>query len=299
MKVNHIYNKPVTCLEPGEIVTERYNGSNAKFAIFKTTQIADDTTICFSELKKFEWIDWGDGNVTLDPLEEKVSHKYESANGEKEFVIVVMGVDNFGEGKQINDDPYDIFEGDYIKEAYFGEGTKIWANENSAKGFSNAHNLTTVQNLAQCPIAFFLPDLRSNDFKLIEKLSFNIDCHTIKEWGLSSTRYKFQTLEIPDHITTIETKAFYGIDFGEDKDPYGGDFVHIILPKNIKVLGELCFESSKIKVFYKGTSDDWGKIDTHENIGTEAIFYYSETEPTEVGNYWHYVDGKPTAWEVT
>jgi hypothetical protein len=26
------------------------------------------------------------------------------------------------------------------------------------------------------------------------------------------------------------------------------------------------------------------------------MIYYSETEPTDTGNYWHYVDGVVTEW---
>jgi hypothetical protein len=26
------------------------------------------------------------------------------------------------------------------------------------------------------------------------------------------------------------------------------------------------------------------------------VYYYSETEPSEPGNYWHYVDGEATPW---
>jgi hypothetical protein len=37
-----------------------------------------------------------------------------------------------------------------------------------------------------------------------------------------------------------------------------------------------------------------------DNIELENAprYYYSETEPTEPGNYWHYVDGVPTPWET-
>ena len=29
------------------------------------------------------------------------------------------------------------------------------------------------------------------------------------------------------------------------------------------------------------------------------MYYYSESEPTTVGNYWHYVDGQAVAWQTT
>ena len=45
-------------------------------------------------------------------------------------------------------------------------------------------------------------------------------------------------------------------------------------------------------IYYKGTSADVGNLTT---LGAD-IYYYSETEPTKAGNYWHYVDGVIVAW---
>ncbi|MBQ9709005.1 MAG: hypothetical protein IJV67_00080 [Clostridia bacterium] len=44
---------------------------------------------------------------------------------------------------------------------------------------------------------------------------------------------------------------------------------------------------------------DWAKI-TINNYNSELTnatrYYYSETQPTVAGKYWHYVNGVPTAW---
>ena len=45
-------------------------------------------------------------------------------------------------------------------------------------------------------------------------------------------------------------------------------------------------------IYYKGTSSNVGNLTT---LGAD-IYYYSETEPTKAGNYWHYVDGVVVAW---
>ena len=306
MKINHIYNKSVTCREEGEVVAERYNGSNAKFAIFKTIELAANTTtrITFSELKNFEYIDWGDkSTVDLGPSEGVASHDYTLIDENKSFVIVVMGVDNFGEGKTGKDDSYDIFRGDYIQEAYFGEGTKIWAKEDSVRGFSRAYSLTTVRNLAQCPISFFYQDKDDSSFKTIQKLSFNIDCTIIKKYGLANTRYDFEFLEIPEYITTLEEGALYGIDSTKEAETVDNKYkISIVLPKSIKNIGKEALASNYIEcIYYKGNVADYNKIQSASDYkkASTVLYYYSETEPTEVGNYWHYVDSKPTAWEVT
>lgn len=55
------------------------------------------------------------------------------------------------------------------------------------------------------------------------------------------------------------------------------------------------------KVYYKGTKSDWSKISV-ENKNTKLTaatrYYYSETKPTDQGNYWHYdTDGvTPVIW---
>ena len=65
-----------------------------------------------------------------------------------------------------------------------------------------------------------------------------------------------------------------------------------------------------IVIFYMGTAEEWEQIRIiryncftggfGDNIELENAprYYYSETEPTEPGNYWHYVDGVPTPWET-
>ena len=55
------------------------------------------------------------------------------------------------------------------------------------------------------------------------------------------------------------------------------------------------------RVYYKGTKSDWSKIyvgpgNTELTVATR--YYYSETKPTDQGNYWHYdTDGvTPVIW---
>ena len=45
------------------------------------------------------------------------------------------------------------------------------------------------------------------------------------------------------------------------------------------------------KVYYKGSKAEWSEISIGSNNGkltTATIYYYSETKPSEEGNYWHY-----------
>lgn len=255
MKINHIYNKSVTCLEEGEVVTERYNGSNAGFAIFKTIKLAANTTVAFSELKNFEYIDWGDGSdITLGPSATAASHIYTTADGEKEFVIVVYGIDNFG-GDEIGQG--NIFTTDIVAEVYFGEGVKIWKNGRIIQGFYNGSSLTTVKNISQITTQCF-----SNQINL-QNVTFNIDCDSIGLGAFSNTcKTQEKCLVIPKYIKNIFVNAFEGSGF------------------------KVCLEYEKGK-----------KPSEYSDDGGNTYYYYSEIEPTEVGNYWHYINEEPVIWE--
>ena len=61
-------------------------------------------------------------------------------------------------------------------------------------------------------------------------------------------------------------------------------------------------------VYFKGDADRWAvlyqalldRLGTNVNkmppFSDATIYCYSETEPSEEGNYWHYVDGEATPW---
>ena len=52
-------------------------------------------------------------------------------------------------------------------------------------------------------------------------------------------------------------------------------------------------------VYYKGTRSEWENIKKEMqtfDLTKATLYYYSEAQPSETGNYWHYVDGVPTAW---
>ena len=53
-------------------------------------------------------------------------------------------------------------------------------------------------------------------------------------------------------------------------------------------------------IYYKGTPNDWNKINFigyNDHIINAKRYYYSETKPTNVGNYWHYDENSnPIVW---
>ena len=76
----------------------------------------------------------------------------------------------------------------------------------------------------------------------------------------------------------------------------------IVIPDSVTSIGYDAFYgcSGLTSVYYGGTAEDWaGGISIGSNntsLTNAPRYYYSETQPTTTGNYWHYVDGVATKW---
>lgn len=124
---------------------------------------------------------------------------------------------------------------------------------------------------------------------------------------------------IPKGITNIAKEAFYNCsslksvvisegvtDIGEEAFSNCYALESIVIPASIMSIEQGAFGgyNELIAVYYKGTAEEWGKIeiDNNYNYNDKLInvtkYYYSKTEPTEEGNYWHYdTDGvTPVKW---
>ena len=99
------------------------------------------------------------------------------------------------------------------------------------------------------------------------------------------------SITIPNGVTSIGDYAFYGC----------YSLTSIAIPNGVTSIGDCAFYGcdNLNKIFYAGSAAEWSSISMGPgNYVSRYMYYYSEEEPTGSGNYWHYVDGVPTIWEI-
>ena len=102
---------------------------------------------------------------------------------------------------------------------------------------------------------------------------------------------EIESLEIPSTVTSIGVAAFENC----------SSLTTIVIPTSVSKIGQRAFDgtSSLNYVFYKGTASQYSKV-SREDAGSvlDQPYYYSEKKPSSGGNYWHYVGGTPTIWQL-
>ena len=106
--------------------------------------------------------------------------------------------------------------------------------------------------------------------------------NAIKNYALYNA-VSIRSIVIPNSITSIGFQAFYNC----------SGLHSIIIPESVTSIGDNAFRNCfNLTIYCKATSIPTGWYPENFN----SFYWYSETQPTKSGNYWHYVDGKVTIW---
>ena len=108
-----------------------------------------------------------------------------------------------------------------------------------------------------------------------------------------SNCYNLTNITIPNSVTTIKIGTFASCT----------NLTSVTISTSVTAIDESAFawSSNLTDVYYTGSGSEWEQITIgydNDYLINATRYYYSETQPTTEGNFWHYVDGVPTVWEV-
>ena len=129
-----------------------------------------------------------------------------------------------------------------------------------------------------------IPDNLLNGCILLDSVVLPTTLTSIGE-GAFNGCYSLKTINIPATVDTIESEAFEGCSNSE---------LSLVVPATVKTIGSYAF--GQVKKVYMGHAIDNPPSGTDWDVDAEAIYWYSELEPTTPGKFWRYVDGVPTPW---
>ena len=192
--------------------------------------------------------------------------------------------------------------GDY---AFSGCHSSLYTTENSlkyVKANGNPYCIligATNENLSTYNINPATKHITGGVFSSCERLSSIVIPDSVESIGSSAFENctSLTSVEIGNSVTSIGDRAFYDCD----------SLTSVEIGDSVTSIGSYAFDycNSLTDVYYKGSASEWNSISINNEYGGNADlinatrYYYIENEadvPTDGGNYWHYVDGVPTAW---
>ena len=125
---------------------------------------------------------------------------------------------------------------------------------------------------------------------------------SVTKIGYSAFYYctSITSIKIPGRVTVIHDETF----------GYCTNLKSIIIPNSVTSIGGWAFFdcTNLEKVYYTGTAAEWKKISIYlfeddapidSSLTSATRYYYSESQPTKKGNFWHYDDnGEVAIWEA-
>ena len=117
--------------------------------------------------------------------------------------------------------------------------------------------------------------------------AFSGDLSSLHEIVVSSENQYFK----------VANNALYNYELTELIYVFRKDISSIIIPSSVTTIRNNAVPASIEIIYYSGTPSEWLAIGS--NISLDKVYFYSETAPTDDGNYWRYVNGVPQIWEAS
>ena len=187
-------------------------------------------------------------------------------------------------------------KGEYILVKYLGNGSEL-VLPSSIDGHSydiRPYAFSSNSSITKVTVPEGVDVIGDYAFEMCENLTEVI----INGSSTISSGAFFECLNLSKVVISNSVKVIGGNAFH-----YCNNLQSVVIGNGVELIDEFAFGHVET-VYYCGTSEQWNRITISEHWGGNSdilaatIYFYSETEPTTSGNYWHYVDGVPTVWTV-
>ena len=169
------------------------------------------------------------------------------------------------------------------------EGLKFLGN-NAFVGCKNLTSLSIPSSLEECEFCTIYEEYKKLQFYTL---------NNVKYLGNEQDKYLLACESADTELTTCilsaTTRFVASMAFGQNY------FLQVlVLPKSLRSIG---YQAVFTDYYYAGTAAEWenviladAEIYSDYIKAGENLYFYSETQPSDTGHYWHYVSGVPTRW---
>ena len=207
------------------------------------------------------------------------------------------------------------FDGSYSNPLYYTKN--LYLNDTLLTNLVIPNGVTEIKKEAFCDCESLQSVIIPNSVKIIGEDAFN-RCIALKNVTIGNSveiigEHAFcnclalKSIKIPDSVKRIGEYAFSScetlkfLDLGSVHAIASGAFVgcpaltEVIIPVSLTSLFYRSFFPDQVyNIYYLGTETQWSNLEYY--FENDNIYFYSETQPTTAGNFWHWVDDKPTIW---
>lgn len=180
----------------------------------------------------------------------------------------------------------------------FREGTTLIADYI----LDGAQNLTGVEIPASVKYVGEGAFRNCKDLKLVNVLS-NSATFYAKAFFYSSNIEAVSVDSIEAWLgNTFSSAASNPLTYAKKLYVKGELVTELVIPESISEIKKNAFAGLEglSAVYYGGTAENWATViasNTDAAFEDATVYFFSEAKPEAEGNYWHYVEGKATAWE--